>query len=126
MFARYRQITLIAVAVTIFMMGLTLAYWYKEYNQAADKRRQAFNESANQILNNINLRLLRYELLLRGVKGFYESSDFVSGLEYHDYFNALQMAQTVPGFQAAAVALYVPHEKSTVFSRGATSRVCHL
>lgn len=115
MFARYRQITLIAVAVTIFMMGLTLAYWYKEYNQSADKRRQAFNESANQILNNINLRLLRYELLLRGVKGFYESSDFVTGREYHDYFSALQMAQTVPGFQAAAVALYVPHEKKAQY-----------
>lgn len=122
MFARYRQITLIAVAVTIFMMGLTLAYWYKEYNQAADKRRQAFNESANQILNNINLRLLRYELLLRGVKGFYESSDFVSGLEYHDYFNALQMAQTVPGFQAAAVALYVPHEKKAQYLAEAQRR----
>ncbi|MEK9825993.1 MAG: hypothetical protein VW395_06920, partial [Methylotenera sp.] len=95
--------------MTVFMMGLTLAYWYKEHNQTADKRRQAFNESANQILNNINLRLLRYELLLRGVKGFYESSDFVSAAEYHDYMSALQMMQTVPGFQAAAVALYVPH-----------------
>lgn len=115
MFARYRQITLIAIAVTIFMMGLTLAYWYKEYNQTADKRRQAFNESANQILNNINLRLLRYELLLRGVKGFYESSDFVTGQEYHDYFNALQMTETVPGFQAAAIALYVPHAKKAQY-----------
>lgn len=122
MFARYRQITLIAVAVTIFMMGLTLAYWYKEHNQAADKRRQAFNESANQILNNINLRLLRYELLLRGVKGFYESSDLVTGTEYHDYFNALQMRETVPGFQAAAIALYVPHAKKAQYLAQAQSR----
>ena len=122
MFARYRQITLIALAVTIFMMGLTLAYWYKEHNQTADKRRQAFNESANQILNNINLRLLRYELLLRGVKGFYESSDFVSAAEYHDYMSALQMTQTVPGFQAAAVALYVPHEKKAQYLAEAQRR----
>lgn len=111
MFARYRQITLIAVAVTIFMAGLTLAYWYKEYNQANDKRRQVFNESADQILNNVNLRLLRYELLLRGVKGFYESSNFVSAAEYRDYIRALDMTQTVPGFQAAAIALHVPHEQ---------------
>ena len=115
MFARYRQITLIAIAVTIFMMGLTLAYWHKEYNQTAEKRRQAFNESANQILNNINLRLRRYELLLRGVKGFYESSDFVTAAEYHDYMSALEMTQTMPGFQAAAVALYVPHEKKAQY-----------
>lgn len=115
MFARYRQITLIAVAVTIFTMGLTLAYWYKEYNQTADKRRQTFNESANQIVNNINLRLRRYELLLRGVKGFYESSDFVSAAEYHDYMSALQMTQTMPGFHVAALVLYVPHEKKAQY-----------
>ena len=98
MFTRYRQITLIAVAVTIFTMGLTAAYWYKEHNQSDDKRRQVFEESANQIVNKINLRLSRFELMLRGVKGFYESSKFVSKVEFGDYIDALQMRQNVPGF----------------------------
>lgn len=110
MLTRYRQITLIAAAVTIFMMGLTAAYWYKENNQSNTKRHQVFNESANQVLNTINLRLSRFELMLRGVKGFYESSNFVSRSEYSDYINALQLSLTLPGFQAVAVALHVPHE----------------
>lgn len=115
MFTRYRQITLIAVAVTIFTMGLTAAYWYKEHNQSDDKRRQVFNESANQIVNKINLRLSRFELMLRGVKGFYESSNFVSKDEYNDYIDALQMPQTVPGFQAVALVLYVQHQKKSEY-----------
>ena len=115
MFTRYRQITLIAVAVTIFTMGLTAAYWYKEHNQSDDKRRQVFEESANQIVNKINLRLSRFELMLRGVKGFYESSKFVSKVEFGDYIDALQMQQTVPGFQAVALALYVQHQKKSEF-----------
>jgi len=111
MFTRYRQITLIAAAVTIFMMGITGAYWYKEHKQSFDKRQQVFNESANQVQNTIYLRLSRFELMLRGVKGFYESSDFVTKSEYGDYIGALEMSQTVPGFQAVAVVLHVPHEK---------------
>jgi diguanylate cyclase (GGDEF)-like protein/PAS domain S-box-containing protein len=115
MFKRYRQITLIAVAVTIFTMGLTVAYWYKEHNQANDKRRQVFEESANQIVNKINLRLSRFELMLRGVKGFYESSSFVTKNEYNNYIDALQMSQNVPGFQAVALVLYVQHQKKSEF-----------
>jgi diguanylate cyclase (GGDEF)-like protein/PAS domain S-box-containing protein len=111
MFTRYRQFTLIAIAVAIFMMGLTVAYWYKEDRQAKEIRDRVFNESANQIQNKIYLRLSRFELMLRGIKGFYESSRFVSKDEYAHYINALEMTQTTPGFQAVAVALYVNHEK---------------
>ncbi len=111
MFNRYRQITLIAVSVTIFMMCLTIAYWYKEENQASNKRLEVFNESSNQIQNTFYLRLLRYELVLRGVKGFYESSDFVTKAEYHDYISALRISETSPGFLAVGIAIHVPQEK---------------
>jgi diguanylate cyclase (GGDEF)-like protein/PAS domain S-box-containing protein len=97
------------------MMGLTVAYWYKEDRQAKEIRDRVFNESANQIQNKIYLRLSRFELMLRGVKGFYESSYFISGAEFAHYINSLQLLQTVPGFQAVAVALHVPHEKKAQY-----------
>jgi len=115
MLNRYRQITLIAASVTIFMMCLTTAYWYKEQSQASNKRRQVFNESSNQIQNKLYLRLSRYELVLRGVKGFYESSDFVTKAEFHDYISALRISETSPGFQAVGIAIHVPQEKWTQF-----------
>lgn len=122
MLTRYRQITLSAIAVTIFMMGLTGAYWYKEHNQSLDKRHQVFNDSANQVLNKIHLRLSRFELMLRGIKGFYESSNFVSKSEFSDYIDALEMSQTVPGFQAVAVVIDVPHEKKQQYIQDAQRR----
>lgn len=116
MFNRYRQMTLIAAIVAIFMMCLTIAYWYKEQTQANNIRRQVFDESANQIQNKLYLRLSRYELMLRGVKGFYESSDFVTKAEYHDYIKALKVQETSPGSQAVGIAIHVPHEKWTLFT----------
>lgn len=110
MLTRYRQITLFAIAVTVFMLGVTFAYWYKEQKESTEKRQQAFTESADQIVSIINLRLTRFELMLRGVKGFFESSGFVHQNEYRRYINALDLQQTVPGLQGVAIALYVPHE----------------
>jgi diguanylate cyclase (GGDEF)-like protein/PAS domain S-box-containing protein len=115
MFNRYRQITLISASVTIFMMCLTTAYWYKEQSQARNKRLQVFNESSDQIQNKLYLRLSRYELVLRGVKGFYESSDFVTKAEYHDYISALRISKTSPGFQAVGIAIHVPQGNWTQF-----------
>jgi len=115
MLNRYRQMTLIAASVTIFIMCLTIAYWVKEHNQASNIRQQVFNESSNQIQNKLYLRLSRYELMLRGVKGFYESSDFVTKAEYHDYIKALRISETSPGSQAVGVAIHVPHEKWSQF-----------
>lgn len=110
MLTRYRQITLFAVSVTVFMLGLTFAYWYKEQQESTEKRQQAFTESADQIMSIINLRLTRFELMLRGVKGFFESSGFVLQNEYRNYINALDLQQTMPGLQGVAIALYVPEE----------------
>lgn len=115
MLNRYRQMTLIAASVTIFMMCLTIAYWYKEQTQANNIRRQVFDESANQIQNKLYLRLSRYELMLRGIKGFFESSDLVTKAEYHDYIEALRMSETSPGSQAVGIAIHVPHEKWSQF-----------
>jgi len=115
MLNRYRQMTLIAASVTIFMMCLTTAYWYKEQQQATNIRLQVFNEAANQIQNKLYLRLSRYELMLRGVKGFYEGSDFVTKAEYHDYIKALRASETSPGSQAVGIAVHVPHEKWSQF-----------
>lgn len=117
MLKRYRQNTLIAAGVTVFMMGITAAYWYKEQEQASEIRRHVFQESADQIQHRLYLQLTRYELLLRGIKGFYESSDFVTKAEYHEYINALKVSGTSPGFQAIGVAIHVGHDQLPAFVR---------
>ncbi|HOY71210.1 MAG TPA: diguanylate cyclase [Methylotenera sp.] len=110
MLTRYRQITLIAVLVSILMLCLTFAYWYKEFNASTEKRQQVFSASCDQTASIIHQRLSRYELMLRGVKGFYESSGFVTRAEYRDYVEALELRETIPGLLGVGVALHVPHE----------------
>jgi len=107
MLNRYRQITLFAVLVTVFMLGVTFAYWYKEQKASTEKREQVFAESAEQMTNIIHLKLSRYELTLRGVKGFYESSAFVNKDEYRSYVDALLLSETISGLQGLAIALHV-------------------
>lgn len=115
MLKHYRQITFISACVTIFTICLTLAYWYKQHSQATNIRRQVFNDTSTQIQNNLYLRLSRYELMLRGIKGSYESSTFVTRAEYHNYIQALNLSEYSPGFQAVNVAIHVPHEKMSQY-----------
>lgn len=110
MLTRYRQITLFAILVTVLMLGLTSAYWYKEQKDSNEKRQQAFNDSADRIVSIINQRLTRFELILRGIKGLFEGSGFVDQHEYRSYINALDLQQTVTGIQGVAIAIYVPHD----------------
>lgn len=122
MLNRYRQITLISVSLAIFMMVLTISYWYKEYHQAQTIRHQVFTQSSDRVINNLNLRLSRFELVLRGVKGFYESSDVVSKAEYSTYIKSLDISKKVLGFQAVVVSIYVPHTKKLAYLANMHSR----
>ncbi len=110
MLTRYRQVTILAVLITVLMLGITSAYWYIKQKERSDNHQQAFNESADQIQNIINQRLTNFELMLRGVKGLFEGSGFVDQTEYRNYINALSLQQTLLGLQAVAIALHIPHD----------------
>jgi diguanylate cyclase (GGDEF)-like protein/PAS domain S-box-containing protein len=111
MHANFRRVSLFALLVTAFMLLLTYVYWHIEQQELTAKRQQVFAASADQIKAIIELRLSRYELMLRGVKGFYESSQLVRPREFHSYIEALQLAQNLPGLQRVALAIYVPKAK---------------
>lgn len=110
MLTRYRQATLLAVLVTIIMLGLTSAYWYKGYQDTQERRLSVFNDSADRIESIIHQRLRRFEIALRGVKGLVEASEFLNKQEYRNYINALELDKNLLGFQGLAVAYYVPHD----------------
>ncbi|MDP2093093.1 MAG: EAL domain-containing protein, partial [Hydrogenophaga sp.] len=63
----------------------------------------------------ITQRLRSYELALRGVKGLMESSDQVTGREFHRYIEALQLPQTRPGLQGIALVMHVPAAQLDTF-----------
>jgi diguanylate cyclase (GGDEF)-like protein/PAS domain S-box-containing protein len=107
---RRRYANLLALLVTIIMLGLTLAYWYGKKIELTERQERVFGLAVEQNYNAIKQRLTKMEVVLRGIKGHLEASEFVSQKEYHEYFNALALGEGLSGFQAVAVAISVSNE----------------
>jgi len=106
-----RWVSLIALTMTAFMLCLTYIYWHIEQQELAEKRLKVFAAAADQFKTNIGLRLSRYEIILRGVKGFYESSRLVRKNEYKNYVDVLQLDHNLSGLQHVGLVNYVSHDK---------------
>lgn len=105
--SRQRHANFLALLVTMIMLTLTLAYLYGKKLEIAKRQERVFEIAAEQNYNAIRQRLTEMEVILRGVKGYYEASDFVTQKEYYNYFNALALDDSLSGFQAIAVVLSV-------------------
>jgi diguanylate cyclase (GGDEF)-like protein/PAS domain S-box-containing protein len=107
--SRHRQLPLVlAPLVAAFMLGLTFLYWKSEENSARTKREHYFQTAADHIAYNLKDRMAAYELVLRGLKGYFEGSEFVDDDEFRAYVGALQLAETRPGLRGVSVVRRVP------------------
>lgn len=123
MLKRFRPAALLAMLVTMVMLGATYAYWKAEQKKFSSRRELAFANTSDQIANNVSQRLSHFEMVLLGVKGFYEGSDFVSQSDYRKYIEALQLNKKLRGQEVVAIALVVPkanvtHHVSDMHRRG--------
>jgi diguanylate cyclase (GGDEF)-like protein/PAS domain S-box-containing protein len=111
--ARLKHAKWIAPLITLLMLGVTLGYWHKEKQESDKARQYFFHEAADQVTNGIQGRLQRFELVLRGFKGLYESSDDLTPGDYRQYFQVLQLDQSLASLQAVSLALHVPQAQKT-------------
>lgn len=105
-----RNANFLALLVTVLMLGLTFAYLYSKNVELTKRQQHAFEVAAEQNYNAIRQRLAEMKVILRGVKGYYEASDFVTQKEYYNYFNALALDDNLSGFQGVAVAISVSNK----------------
>ena len=91
--------------VALVTLGLTALYWQSEERSAQAIRRQNFEVAADQVANNLRDRMTTYEVVLRGVKGYFEGSDRIDREEFQTYVDALQLQQTRPGLQGVSLIL---------------------
>ncbi|BEP91835.1 hypothetical protein GmRootA79_02190 [Acidovorax sp. A79] len=94
--------------VAALMLGLTFLYWQSEERGARAKREQNFQVAADHIAYNLADRLATYEVVLRGVKGYFEGSERIDREEFQAYVGALQLQETRPGLQGIALILQLP------------------
>jgi diguanylate cyclase (GGDEF)-like protein/PAS domain S-box-containing protein len=106
--ARWTHTRWIAPLITLVMLGVTFSHWHKEKQESDEARQRYFQDEADQVTQGIQGRLQRFELVLRGFKGLYESSDNVTPSEFRQYFDVLQLQQSLASLQAVSLALHVP------------------
>ena len=97
------------LCITLALWGLTGVYWQNVEQETAAKRALALGHAADNAQALLRQRLLRFELVLRGAKGFYEGSEFVTRAEFKRYIQTLQLDATKVGLQGIAIALRVDH-----------------
>lgn len=112
---RVRRPLLYSLLITLLGLIVTATYWRAEEQEVNERADHALDMSADQITSVITQRLRSYELALRGVKGLVESSNQVSGHEFHRFFETLQLPQTRPGLQGIALVMHVPAEQLDTF-----------
>lgn len=98
----WRLPTLAGPAISLVLLSLTVLYWQDQGRQMQSRRDAAFNRAAERIVDSLQDRLLAHEIVLRGLKGYYEGSDSIDRAELHAYVSPLQLQQVLPGLQAIA------------------------
>ncbi|MBU0893289.1 MAG: EAL domain-containing protein [Gammaproteobacteria bacterium] len=91
--------------VALLTLGFTFLYWQAEERGALAKRAQNFQVAADHIAYNLKDRMATYEVVLRGVKGYFEGSERIDREEFRAYVDALQLQETRPGLQGVSLIL---------------------
>lgn len=118
----WRPYMLLAPLLAAITLGLTFAYWQSGKNEAALKRQRAFDAAAELTTQKIKRRLDSYAVLLRGVKGYFDSTGQLGRDGFHAYVEALQLEQNKPGLQGVALAVPVTQAQKTQHEAGMRQR----
>lgn len=119
---RYWQATLLIAAVT-FLVGLTWQLANQDLQRSSlNAAKDSFNEASEAITSQLDAS----QNILRGYKGFFESSDVVSAAEFqsffeksqppdgHTAFTSISFARSVPVTQQAALISEIKKQANTI------------
>ncbi|MFT3815199.1 MAG: EAL domain-containing protein [Acidovorax sp.] len=105
---------LLAVLLSAAMLGLTFLSWHSEDRAARERERQNFNLAVEQITSSLRDRMATYEIVLRGIQGYFDGSEYVSAAEFSAYMRALKLEATHPGLVSVSLVAHVPaRERAT-------------
>jgi diguanylate cyclase (GGDEF)-like protein/PAS domain S-box-containing protein len=90
-------------------LGITATLWRHAERQHIEHLRLAFESSADMATQVISNRINNYSVVMRGVKGFFEGSDYISIEEFRTYVQALNVQAKLPGVQGIGLVTLVPH-----------------
>lgn len=100
---------LISMLVMFGGFGVTVGLWRDAQQMMMSGLQAEFNVAADQIAHNFLKRIIAYEVVMRGVKGYFEGSKFITRDEFRTYVQDLQIQEKTPGVQGIGLVLMV-HE----------------
>ena len=90
---------------------ITYSLWLNAQQDDNKKLRATLEYSADVTANNILSRLNAFQVMMRGVKGHIDGSDYVTAKEFHNYINSLRLDTHIGLRGVALVKLVKPSEK---------------
>lgn len=99
-----------APVLSAALLGVTYLYWHHAEKVQEARRQQNFEAAAERLVSGLRGRMGGYEMVLRGLKGYVDSSEAIEPGEFSAYVAALQLDTTRPGLQALCLLELVPHE----------------
>ncbi|MDD2712093.1 MAG: EAL domain-containing protein [Simplicispira sp.] len=96
-----------ACTLSFVLLGITALYWHTQERQAKENRLQAFLREVEHTTYNLKHRMATYELVLRGLKGYFDGSESISKEEFQAYIASLQLADTRPDLQGVSLIRWI-------------------
>ncbi|WP_326537047.1 bifunctional diguanylate cyclase/phosphodiesterase [Pseudorhodoferax sp.] len=109
---------LAAGLTSLALAVVPLVYWQHRQRDAERQLNDIVAHESDAAVANVQAQLRAFELVLRGVKGFFEGSDQVSAAEFKAFVESLALQRTAPGLQGIG---FVAHLSSGTDTRHAAA-----
>lgn len=97
----------LAFLITSLMLAATLLFWNSKKQELFNNQENLFLKSTNNVAEKISNRITGYELILNGIKGFYENSEFVTRNEYINYVRKINFEKNGNGLLAISLVQFI-------------------
>ncbi len=112
----------LAPLIAVVSLSLTGLYWHGEERSVLAKRERNFELAVDHITYNLKDRMATYELVLRGIKGYFEGSERIDRSEYGAYVHALQLQEGRPGLLGVSLISHLAAPDRAAHIRDMQSR----
>jgi diguanylate cyclase (GGDEF)-like protein/PAS domain S-box-containing protein len=88
---------------------LTTLLWRYSQKQQSEHLNKEFRFATEQVVNNIYSRIDNYEIVMRGVRGYFTGSENVTVSEFRQYIQDLYIDKKKSGIQGVGVVELIPY-----------------
>jgi len=101
------------LAALVFLASLMVTYMVADNagRAARSELESTFEYRARDLETVLSRRMVVYEQVLRGARGFLRGSVDVSRAEFADYYDVLRLNERFPGIEALGVASVIPRDR---------------